>query len=186
MVRLGFTEEWINRVMSCVTTSFFSVHINGKPCGNIVPSKGLYQGDPLLSYLFLLCVERFTSLLSKAEVDGRLHSVNICRRVPSISNLLFADDSLIFCLANQKEVQVISDTLQLYAEASRQCINFEKSSVYFSSNTLDRQKQWIKQALGVKEMDRFESYLGLLTLIGKAKYHTFVFLKEWVWKKLQG
>ena len=62
-------------------------------------------------YLFLLCAEEFTSLLSKTEVDRRLHGVNICRRVPSISNLLFVDDSLIFCQANQREVQVISDTL---------------------------------------------------------------------------
>ena len=54
-------------------------------------------------------------------------------------------------------MQVISDTLQLYAEASGQCINFEKSSAYFSSNTSERQRQWIKQALGVREVDRFDS-----------------------------
>ena len=71
--------------------------------------------------------EGFTSLLSKAVYEGRLHGVQICRRAPSISNLLFVDDSLIFYQANQEEVQVISDTLQLYAEAFGQCINFEKS-----------------------------------------------------------
>ena len=111
MVRLGFTKEWINKVMSCVTTSFFSVCINGKAYGNIVPSRGLHQEDPLSPSLFHLCAEGFTSLLSKAEVNGRLHGVNICRRVSSISNLLFVDDFLIFCQANQKEVQVISNTL---------------------------------------------------------------------------
>ena len=35
-------------------------------------------------------------------------------------------------------------------------------------------------------MDRFESYLGLLTLVGRKKYHTFSFLKDKVWKMLQG
>ena len=35
-------------------------------------------------------------------------------------------------------------------------------------------------------MDRFESYLGLPTLVGWKKYHTFSFLKDRVWKKLQG
>ena len=35
-------------------------------------------------------------------------------------------------------------------------------------------------------MDRFDSYLGLPTLVGRAKYHTFAYLKERVWKKLQG
>ena len=125
-------------------------------------------------------------MLSKAEAEGRLHGVQICRRAPSISNLLFADDSLIFCQANQEEVSLISDTLQLYAEASGQCINFEKSSAYFSSNTSESQRLWIKQALGVREVDRFETYLGLPTLVGRSKYQTFAYLKERVWKKLQG
>ena len=40
--------------------------------------------------------------------------------------------------------------------------------------------------LGVKEVERFESYLGLPTLNGRAKYHTFSYLKERIWKKLQG
>jgi len=42
------------------------------------------------------------------------------------------------------------------------------------------------QTLGVKEVDRFESYLRLTTLIGRAKYHTFSYLKDRIWKKLQG
>ena len=104
MVRLGYPKDWIDRVMSCVTTSSFSVRINDKPYGNIIPSRGLRQGDPLSPYLFLLCAEGFTSLLSKAEDEEQLHGVQICRRAPCISNLLFADDSLIFCQANQEEV----------------------------------------------------------------------------------
>jgi len=33
---------------------------------------------------------------------------------------------------------------------------------------------------------KFDSYLGLPTLIGKRKYDTFAFIKERVWKKIQG
>ena len=35
-------------------------------------------------------------------------------------------------------------------------------------------------------MEKFDTYLGLPTLIGRAKYQTFSFLKDRVWKKLQG
>ena len=40
--------------------------------------------------------------------------------------------------------------------------------------------------MGVKEVERFESYLGLPNLVGRAKYQTFSFLKDRVWKKIQG
>ena len=111
MVKMGFPNAWIERVMCCVSTSSFSVKINGKAYGNIIPSRGLRQGDPLSPYLFLLCAEDFTSLLAKAEMENRIHGMSICRRAPSITHLLFADDSLLFCQSKQEEVQVIMDTL---------------------------------------------------------------------------
>ena len=100
MLRLGFPEVWIDRVMCCVSSSSFSVLINGKTYGNIIPTRGLRQGDPLSPYLFLLCAEGFTALLARAEEEGWLHGVFICRRAPTISHLLFANDSLLFCEAN--------------------------------------------------------------------------------------
>ena len=88
---------------------------------------------------------------------------------------MFTDDSLLFCQATQAEGETITEILQTYAKASRQSINLEKSSTYFSSNTSERQKA---QILGLKEVDRFETYLGLPTLIGRAKYNTFLYLKD--------
>ena len=38
----------------------------------------------------------------------------------------------------------------------------------------------------MKEVENFDSYLRLPTLIGKRKYDTFAFIKERVWKKMQG
>ena len=81
---------------------------------------------------------------------------------------------------------MINEVLQIYANAMGQCINMEKSLVYFSSNTQGSQRDEIVSLLGVKEVERFESYFGLPTLVGQAKYQTFSFSKERVWKKLQG
>ena len=104
----------------------------------------------------------------------------------SLSHLLFADDSLLFCQAIQEEVQAITEVLQTYAAASGQYINFDKSSVYFSTTTDGDQRARIRMALGVREVDRFETYLGLPTLVGRSKYQTFSYLKDNVWKKIQG
>ena len=40
--------------------------------------------------------------------------------------------------------------------------------------------------LGVQEVHCFDSYLGLPTLVGRTKYHTFSYLKDRIWKKMQG
>ena len=98
-------------MMGCVTTPTFSILINGKAYGNIRPSRGIWQGDPLSPYLFLLCVEGFISLLQKEKLDGRIKGASICRRAPRISNLMFAYDSIIFCRATGGEVEVINEVL---------------------------------------------------------------------------
>ena len=137
LTKLGFLGHWIRLVMACVSSPSFSILINGKPFGNITPSRGLRQGDPFSPYLFILCAEGFISLLAKAESVGRIFGVSICRKAPTISHLLFVGDPLLFCKASQKEVQVINELLQTYADASGQSINMKKSSVFFSNNTLE-------------------------------------------------
>jgi len=96
MSKMGLPNRWIDRVMCCVTSASFSVHINGKAYGNIRSSRGLHQGDPLSPYLFLLCAESFTSLLARAQNEGCIHGVAVCRRVPCISHLLFAKMTLYY------------------------------------------------------------------------------------------
>ena len=140
MEKLGFPVDWIDRVISCVTTPSFSVLINGKPFGMIHPPRGIRQGDPLSPYLFLLCAEGFTALLNKAESEGWIKGISICRGAPKVTNLMFADDSLLLFQASRDEGETIAEILQTYERASGKSINLEKSSVYFSSNTSERKK----------------------------------------------
>ena len=103
MEKMGFPVVWIERVISCVTTPSFSILVNGKPYGTVHPSRGIHQGDPLPPYLFLLGAEGFMALLAKAELEGRINGVSICRGAPRVTNLLFVDDSLLFFQAIQNE-----------------------------------------------------------------------------------
>ena len=49
MKKLGFHDSWICLIMRCITSISYSVLINGVAYGNIIPSRGLCQGDPLSS-----------------------------------------------------------------------------------------------------------------------------------------
>ncbi|KAK2658126.1 hypothetical protein Ddye_011178 [Dipteronia dyeriana] len=51
MCRLGFLENWILKVMRCVSFVQYSFILNGTIRGNIRPSRGLRQGDLLSPYI---------------------------------------------------------------------------------------------------------------------------------------
>ena len=136
--------------------SIFSILVSGKSYGMIHPSRGICQGNPLSPYLFLLCAKSFTTLLAKAELDRRITGVSNCRGAPRVTNLLFADDSLLFCQATPREGEVVAKILQTYERALGQSINLEKSSAFFSNNTIGTQKQQMLQILGVKEVEPFK------------------------------
>ncbi|XP_030939894.1 uncharacterized protein LOC115964781 [Quercus lobata] len=69
MTQMGFNDQWVALIMECITTVTYSILINGEPCGNIKPSRGIRQGDPLSPYLFLLCSEGPPSMIVK-KGDG--------------------------------------------------------------------------------------------------------------------
>ncbi|XP_074299649.1 putative mitochondrial protein AtMg00310 [Silene latifolia] len=74
----------------------------------------------------------------------------------------------------------------MYEGASGQKINYDKSEVVFSKKVTDNSKAAILNALGVREVDKYERYLGLPTIIGRSKKAIFAGIKDQVWKKLQG
>ena len=79
MVHVGLDRNMVRIIMSCLQTVSYSVLLNDQPVGNIKPSRGLHQGDPLSPYLFLLGAMGLQSFIQKVEVDGSIRGVAICR-----------------------------------------------------------------------------------------------------------
>jgi hypothetical protein len=96
MKRMGFACAWVKLIMMCVKTANLAISINGSPVGRIYPSHGIRQGDPISSYLFLLCAEALSTQLSKADGNGILRGVSTSRHGPRLNHLFFADDTSLF------------------------------------------------------------------------------------------
>ena len=186
MLHLGFSEIFVKIIMSCVTSISYSMLLNGELTGNIKPSRGLHQGDPLSPYLFLICAMGFQGLLHKAESEGHLRGGSICRNGPRVSHLFFADDSVLFCRATKAECQIILDVLSIYEKGSGQKINKDKTCIFFSSNTEPELQTCIQQVLAVPGIRQYKKYLGMPAFVGRAQKQSFIYIKEQVWKKLQG
>ena len=103
MHKMSFGSKWMGWMWRCISTGF-SILVNGMPTRFFSSSKGLRQGDPLSSYLFVMGME-VLSLLIRRAIDGgfllgcriqgrRMTEMNIC-------HLLFADDIVVFCEAKK-------------------------------------------------------------------------------------
>ena len=186
MEKTGFHEKWIQLIMQCITTVSYSMIINGSVHGCIFPTRGLRQGDPLSPYLFLLCVDGFSSLIKDAARNQLLSGISICRGCSMVTHLFFANDSLLFCKATNQECHKLIEILGLYEVASGQKVNAEKFSVFFSHNTPQEKRCEVLNILGPMQDIRHSKYLGLSSIIGRSKTKVFAKMKEKVGRKLAG
>jgi len=104
------------------------------------PERGLRQGNPLSPYLILICAEGFSALPNKAEEDGLIAWIKICRNAPSICHLLFADDSLILIRAKGEDASQLLSILELYEQCSGQMIN-RQNQLSFSAQTQNQRRE---------------------------------------------
>ncbi|KAL5542776.1 hypothetical protein UlMin_010486 [Ulmus minor] len=129
MHKLGFSDVWTGKIMACISSVSYSFQFNGQRFGHLIPSRGLRQGDPLSPYLFLLCGEGLSSLLHHYEQSGKLQGLRCGIGGPTISHLLFADDSLFFIEAKITACAALKEALTSYEAAFGQMVNLSKSTI---------------------------------------------------------
>lgn len=129
LLNFGFGVKWISWLKECVTTAKLSMLVNGSPTEEFCPQKGLRQGDPLSPFLFNIATEGLNILMSRAQQIGLIKGVKIGSSGVLLSHLQFADDSILFCEAEEMELCNIKRVLRCFELISRLKINYHKSQV---------------------------------------------------------
>ena len=173
-------------VMRLISSVSFSVLFNGECLDKFKPSRGIRQGDPISPYMFLLAAEGLSCLIKSRIQSSLLNGIMVAPSAPVVSHLLFADDSLLFFRANMESAQEILDVLQVYCRASGQQVNMDKSSIYFAKGVSHSARGEIMNLLDVHNMSLSVKYLGMPSDVGASVNGAFKYLKDRVWKRVQG
>lgn len=148
----------VTLIMRCVcSVVFMFLLIVCPPC--------IRPGDPLSSYLFIICAEGLSSMIRYTECQCLFFGLRFNTACPSISHLFFEDDSIVLCKADIQQAEVIKNILQYYAVVSGQEINFQKSAVFFNKSVPLTLQNFISSVLGITTIEDYSSYLVLPCLI---------------------
>ncbi|XP_074282927.1 uncharacterized protein LOC141607475 [Silene latifolia] len=131
LVALNFPTGFIDKIMTCVTTTAYSLSLNGNNFGFFKGKRGLRQGDPLSPLLFTICMEYLSRILHviSNQDDFRFHP--LCRPL-KLNHLLFADDLLLFSKGTASSIMWMLRAFSTFSKASGLCFNREKSDIYFN------------------------------------------------------
>ena len=116
-------DHIINLIWHCISSSSLDILWNGVSTGEFSPSRGTRQGDPLSPYLFVICMERLSHLISLAVEQGRWKLVVLSRGGPPISHLCFVDDLFLFAEASMEHVPIIRACLEVFCASSSQKVS---------------------------------------------------------------
>ena len=77
LLKMGFGSWWMEWFWHCISTTKFSVLVNGVLAGFFSSSKRVRQGDPLFPYLFVLGTKVLSALIRRAADEGFIPSYRI-------------------------------------------------------------------------------------------------------------
>lgn len=130
----------------------FSIMINGSLQG-FFPAQRLREGHPLSPFLFVSVREALSTMIGVTENAGLMAGFKVAALATSISHLQYADNTLIFCEAEDDQVRNIK-------AISRLKINFYKSKL-ISLRVDERHLHQFAKTLRCKVGSFTAFYLGL-------------------------
>ncbi|XP_074314433.1 uncharacterized protein LOC141649648 [Silene latifolia] len=131
LVSLKFPETIVRWIMACVTSTSFSLSLNGNQFGYFHGKRGIRQGDPMSPLLFTLCMEYLSRILAVVTAKQGFNFHPLCRSL-HLSHLCFADDLLLFSRGDCFSIKILLRALKTFEVASGLAVNHDKSELFMN------------------------------------------------------
>lgn len=108
---IGFIPQLVKLIMFSVSLATLSLIWNCKKLYPFSPKRGLYPGDPLAPYLFVLCMEALNHRITQTAAEGTWKGIKASQNGPCLTHIFFADDLILFGEASSQQAKVMAYTL---------------------------------------------------------------------------
>ncbi|GJU77678.1 reverse transcriptase domain, reverse transcriptase zinc-binding domain protein [Tanacetum coccineum] len=157
------------------SVSSISIPVNGSPSKEFKMERGLWQGDPLSPFLFLLVVEALQISIIKACNKGIYKGVSLAESGDNLSLLQYADDDLFFRKWSRSNVNNLIHILRCFELALGLKVNLAKIRIFgvgveiqeveAVASSIDRLSAWKAKALSIGGcLTLIQSVLGSIPL----------------------
>nr|GFC39233.1 RNA-directed DNA polymerase, eukaryota [Tanacetum cinerariifolium] len=146
-------------IQSCLRSSRGSILVNGSTTEEFQFFKGLKQGDPLSSFLFILIMESLHISFQRVVDRGLFTGIKLNSMV-SLSYLFYADDVIFIGQWSELNIDTLVQVLECIYRASGLSINMCKSKI-MGVNVENGKIQNAASKLGCLILKTPFTYLGM-------------------------
>ena len=159
LTALDLPEMFVEWIKECISTPSYNIAINGEMKGFFPGQKGLRQGDPISSLLFVIAMDVLSKMLDRGAIEGRFGIHPECD-APLITHLSFADDVLIFFDGSEDSLRGILKILEEFRLISGLKINRQKSKLLLDGGSSSRCRD-LANEMGISQGALPLRYLGV-------------------------
>lgn len=186
LFEVGLSSDWVRNIIMCIQTSRLQVLWNGEKLQAFNPNRGLRQGDPLSPYIFVLCIERLSHIISAFVQEGNWKGIRLSNNGPMLSHLFFANDMVLFGEASIHQMRVMLECLDMFCSVSGQKINYHKSHIFCSKSVGITVANQLSGLSNIPLTQDLGKYLRVLSIHGRVTKNIFAETVERVQAKLEG
>lgn len=89
LYEVGLPANLVQLLKACVSTIKYQIRFNGELTDEFSPQNGIRQGDLLSAYLFVLCIEKLSDIITTVVNRGRWKHVKASESGPGGFSFVF-------------------------------------------------------------------------------------------------